>query len=169
MKLAKATIKKILERPVEYDWSLQGFGMLWLYLTKTFRLHIWSPYHMRNTRFNANTGGVFPKNYTQRTIQCGPGGCEKPGVIDVDLYPVSTEFIVEGQTYRQLSHEIHESMPYPGAVTVIERIFKKDTEHALVFSPIGQPWRSAEPRKAEPHEIREICNMSLDLYFGDVK
>jgi hypothetical protein len=36
-------VKGILENADRFDWSIQGFGMLRMYLSKEVRLHIWNP------------------------------------------------------------------------------------------------------------------------------
>jgi hypothetical protein len=41
--ITKALVKNILEKATSYKWSLQGFGMLRLYLSKDVRMHVWHP------------------------------------------------------------------------------------------------------------------------------
>jgi hypothetical protein len=41
----KLLVKQILEHPQGYNWSLQGLGMLRLYLSTEIRLHVWSSQH----------------------------------------------------------------------------------------------------------------------------
>ena len=36
-------VKGVLENADRFDWSIQGFGMLRMYLSKEVRLHIWNP------------------------------------------------------------------------------------------------------------------------------
>lgn len=39
--LFRECVRKILERPLAYDWTLQGFGLLRLYLRDVGRIHVW--------------------------------------------------------------------------------------------------------------------------------
>lgn len=40
---SKHLVLKMLEKPFDYDWSWQGFGMFRLYLSREVRLHVWAP------------------------------------------------------------------------------------------------------------------------------
>ena len=44
-KIIQALAAEILRRPHGYKWSLQGFGMLRLYLSDNIRLHVWTTEH----------------------------------------------------------------------------------------------------------------------------
>jgi len=197
----KLLVRKILEHPETYDWSLQGMGQLRLYLSKAVRLHVWSPGHrfihndvmpdrwdgsqprkpdmihdhpwaftsyvivgsIKNIRYcRAQEGGLFGGGgpFKEQTITCGPGGGLTGGTNRVTLLPYSMEVIPAGSSYHQWAEEIHETDPEPGTVTIIERTFRKDTEHAHVYYA-GAKWKSAEPRAAYPKEVREICNLAL--------
>ena len=41
MKITKDIVSFILDHPADDGWTLQGLGMLRLYLTPTLRLHVW--------------------------------------------------------------------------------------------------------------------------------
>lgn len=185
---SKYAIRSILQDPLRYDgWSLQGFGMLRLYLDKNIRLHIWDDRHkvdnvslmhthpwdfesyivagrIRNYRFEKD--GTKGKSYFCSKIQCGPGGGMRSEPEVVLLSCAIDERYSAGEFYRQAAEEIHESYPENGTVTLVERSFKQDTEHANVYWPISNEWVSAEPRPASDHIVKTICQASLDLWFS---
>jgi hypothetical protein len=100
-----------------------------------------------------------------QTIKCGEGGgiCGVPE--PVSLVPHEVESYGEGATYTQRATEFHASFPLDGTVTIIEREFLDDTEHAHVFWPRDTEWVSAEPRKAYPREVTDICENALRTWW----
>jgi hypothetical protein len=200
----KLLVKAILEKATNFEWSIQGFGMLRLYLSSEVRLHVWDdrykvpnvstihdhPWHfhsyvvagkLENQRFALMQGAamnVFPlrepeyRVMTMGTIRCGVGGglvkaCAMGAEEPVVLYAVHREGPYTAMdSYNQRDKEIHESTPERGTVTIVERIFKTDTEHARVFWPRGEQWVSAEPRKATQEEILDITRYSLERWFS---
>ncbi len=185
--ISKSLVKKVLINPYDYNWSLQGLGMLRLYLSDTLRLHIWDedfavenvslihdhPWDftsyiiagcIRQFRFDETSNGAL---YNVQTIQCGEGGRRKGEVSQTRLTARDIECYGGGEFYEQEAEEIHQSMPERGTVTVIERTFKKDTEHARVFWDVNKNWVSVEPRPANPHEIHAITSYALKKWFLD--
>lgn len=189
MTLDELCVAKILERAEHYDWSLQGLGMLRLYLSSRVRLHVWDrrfavenvstihdhPWHfesivlvgsIRNRVFRVVPGE--PTHHGQ-TIVCGPGGGPAEGWrADVRLELARERTIYPGtfcngerEGYRMEAPELHESVAEDGTVTIIEREPLPDAEHARVFFPLGTEWVSAEPRRATTDEIRAICAHAL--------
>ena len=71
----------------------------------------------------------------------------------MESYPV-------GSSYAQSANEIHESFPTPGTVTVVERTFLPDSEHAYVYFT-GEKWGEATPRPATPEEVGAITGHAL--------
>lgn len=175
--LSAANIEFLLDPDAE--WSLQGFGMFRRYLSKTERLHVWdsrfsvpgvSTIHDHPWDFESRvlagtvvnrlytvkepTVGVRPTHNCQR-IKCGVGGClvgDAPVLADLSVR--SQWAYTWGERYEEKAHEIHESFPSDGTVTLVTRTFKKDAEHANVFFPYGTEWVSAEPRSATSGEIK---------------
>lgn len=186
-RLSKKLIQKILERPHSFDWSMQGLGMLRLYLSPETRLHIWSsahaefgvstahnhPWHfhstviageLRNRRYHEGQGpGYLPFKY--HTIQCGPGGGPIESPKPIYLTPGQLEVYKEGESYGQMCDEIHDSLPLDGTVTVITRVFTENAEHARVFWPADQEWTSAEPGPASYQQVQEITQLALERWF----
>jgi hypothetical protein len=186
-RVSKALVKNLLEHPESMDWTLQGFGMLRCYLEPELRLHVWDSrfrfaevsdlhthpwdFHsvvvagvVRNKRFREVTqweaGG---EKLRRQTIRCGVGGGLTGDPEDVRLSGSRFEVLEEGATYTQHAREIHRSVPEDGSVTIIEREFKDDTEHAYVY--FEGEWVTAEPRPATEEEIDSIVANSLAAWF----
>lgn len=186
----------ILNEARQYDWTLQGFGMLRLH-HKDFRLHVWdsrfkvpgvSVIHdhkqwalkstilageLHNYRF-IEYGGVDPivppsEEYNKFTILAGVGGgpTSESRVERTWLYRNNPEILLPGMTYTQDPDEIHESRPIDGTVTLMQKV-PTGTHEARVFWPAGGEWVSAEPRAATPAEVREIVGNALETYNDNV-
>lgn len=181
----KVSIHQILQSAERIEgWSLQGLGMLRLYLSREIRLHVWDGRHAAS---DADTIHTHPWNFVsyvvsgevrqfryqewrtptdatrafkKQVIRCGPGGCAVGEPELVHLYRNDLEVYRACQSYQQTANEIHESFPVPGTVTVIERAFNGDTEHANVYFD-GETWGSAEPRPATSEEVASIVGLAL--------
>lgn len=192
--LLKLAIKKILEQPHVHKWSIQGMGMLRLYLSKQVRLHIWHPefavanvstihthpwdFHsvivcgqLTNMKYKDVTGQQFRGPVAPvhcGTIRCGVGGGLVGSGIDEErqLMPLPHQVLREGQNYTELAEEIHETVALAGTVTIVERMFKPDEDHAKVYWPAGTNWVSAEPREANVSEVRAFTETALSRWFS---
>ena len=203
----KLLVKSILERATNFEWSLQGFGMLRLYLSPEVRLHVWddryavtyvSTMHDHPWDFWSRVIGgkldnqryelfsvILPSwtppkgqedqymHMMMQKIRCGVGGgLVKACMTEDEAQPVVLRKLhregpwTAADYYHQKAEEIHVSTPARGTVTIVERHFKADTEHARVFWPRGQEWVSAEPRKATQEEIKAITHYSLERWFS---
>lgn len=192
--VTQAAIKRLLESelhaPDDHAWTLQGLGMLRLYLTsdKSVRLHIWDdrfavegvsemhthPWDMRSTviagfvenaRFVETTaGGIRGIAYHRQSIFCGEGGGLEGDPQTVELIMRAPESYLPGDSYEQTAAEIHVSRPQRGTVTIVERSFGSDVDHAYVYWPAGTKWGSAEPRPAHQHEISAILYQALSSW-----
>lgn len=173
-----------------WEWSLQGLGMLRAYLNsdKSLRLHVWdsrfatdaSPMHthpwdmesqvIEGELYNIRWGHVRARdgfeNFWQQKIFCGQGGGLEGEPRKVDLFQYVKEHYKSGESYRQSSSEIHVSEPADGTVTLVKRTFGEDVDHAYVYWPVGEEWKTAEPRPATSEEVYEILGNSLDNWFG---
>jgi hypothetical protein len=185
--LIKPLVAAILAKAQAYRWTLQGLGMLRLYLSENQRLHVWSrahaapgvselhdhPWHFRS---RIVAGRLMNQRYTAtpsaggghwcQTLKCGAGGClASAPPVRVELEGDPLEDYGEGEEYHQGHNEIHQSMPEDGTVTIIARHFRTDRDHARVFWPVGSEWGSAEPRDATPEEVRSITTNALRRWF----
>lgn len=189
--LLKGRIKSTLVDALDYEWTLQGFGMLRLYLPGGQRLHVWSkrhkvqnvseihthPWNFRSTivagclRNHIYRVGGIPScsgewMYEQK-IRCGEGGGLTGERERKYLYLETLDIFHEGDTYEQRYDEIHLSEPYDGCVTLVERVVPEGNspDHACVYYPVGTEWVSAEPRPATEQEILEITRNALKKNF----
>jgi len=184
MKLDRALVRTLLTRAEAFDWSLQGFGMFRLYVTKELRLHVWTdefkqpavttvhthPWdfgstvlqgHVTDLRYIKVDGGGLAR--WEQKIQCGEGACTVGERTPVCLLLTEERRVVVGQCYGRRANDIHESIPSNGCITLVERRFREDTEHAYVYYPHDASWVSAEPRKATITEVRRMAEIALSV------
>ena len=182
--LLALSLDTILSHALDYEWSLQGLGMLRLYLSKSVRLHLWDPgmaaphvsvIHDHPWDFESHViaGEITDRiwrtenptehmrpNYLRQSIVCGPGG-HAFGEPEPVLLRVHTQrTFAAGVLYHGRATELHDSRPAPGTVTLIARTFRENTEHARVCFPIGTSWVSAEPRPATGDEVLHFVKLS---------
>lgn len=183
------TIQAILKHAEHYDWSLQGFGMFRLYLSREVRLHVWDskfayanvtrihnhPWdfssrvvrgEMTDVTYEIVDPNTWPENlkpntHREQRIVCGPGGGSIGESREVILRKYSPRVFHTGSVYSLQAKVIHESMPVDGTITLVHRTFHDDTEHAMVYPQIYQPWISAEPRPATRAEILDMAKRTL--------
>lgn len=181
-------VKAILRHPLSFEWSLQGFGMLRLYLDERVRLHVWcrelawaksSVIHDHPWDFDSAviSGGLVNVTYSLRRadrekshelvrIRCGEGGCRLSEPERVLLHPYRMAGLGPGDGYRMRAEELHQTEYEDGAVTLCVRSFRpdRDRDEALVCYPIGDSWTSAEPRPATDEEVLLGCQRALELW-----
>lgn len=187
---SKEIVRGILSKPHKFEWSLQGLGMLRLYLTDQIRLHVWSTRHavesvselhthpwdftstiiagcIVNTRYSRQIAPACAvEKYWEQRLFCGPGGnlIGKPAI--VELVERRQETYLEGDSYSQLSDEIHKSSPIDGSVSIIERRATSHPDHASVFwKQSDGEFVSAEARRATKKEINQITRNALNKWF----
>jgi len=181
----KELVRSILLSATQFEWSLQGMGMLRLHMGNNTRLHIW------DSRFRAPgasmihdhlqwglhstivAGELINRRYAEgstgspymaRTLKPGYGYFWKDDARRVYLEPLKLERYVEGESYRQEPSEIHETDAYDGTVTLMSKT-PTDDESATVFWPVGTEWGSAEPKKATPEQVSAIVANALATWF----
>ena len=113
--------------------------------------------------FVARMTGQKPTHNKQQIV-CGPGGGIFGDSQTTNLFVRGRTAFKERQYYQRRANEVHESRPTDGTVTIIEREFHDDSEHAYVYFPFGKEWVSAEPRPATTDEVaamKEIAARSL--------
>jgi hypothetical protein len=186
--LLKLSIRKILEGADVFRWTLQGLGMLRLYLNDEVRLHVWdptfafpavSPIHDHPWDFDSYIlAGVLTNriyltdsrrggyhSHKVMKIRCGEGGTsvEEPQLTSIVIGSVRR--YVDGQRYSQRAHEIHETQAERGTVTIVTRTFVGDRDHANIYWRREDEWGSAEPRPATPEEVKLITTYALTRWF----
>lgn len=171
----------VLDNAGAYDWSVQGFGMLRLYIRKIGRLHIWdsalrypnvSVVHnhswdltsmvlfgeLRNTRFR-----VSDRYGVQMKMQRLVTGYDTKMVTEennVRLISENLEIYRPGQTYHQQAHEIHRTDALDSTVTLMLRN-EDEQGQADVYWPASGTWGTARPRRALEDEIRQTVKRAL--------
>ena len=168
------TVLHILDHAKEYPWSVQGFGVLRLFIRGVGRLHIWdtnlrypgvSLVHnhswslestivageLMNTRYVENVG-LNPTHWKQRLLT----GYKSKTVAEptkVHLRRLTSEYYRAGDVYSQQASEIHETNALNGTITVMRRD-EDENGHADVYWPLGAEWGTAIPRPATPEEVQ---------------
>jgi hypothetical protein len=175
---SKGFLEYILSNPYRHEWSVQGLGMLRLYLNKRDRLSIWhnegrildaSPIHdhywsfrswilagtLRNRRY-FECAAPYGSKYNRYRIQTG----EKPdkqileGPLPSRMMAHSTEIYHSGDSYYQAASERHETEFENGTISLIRRLsYLSKRDEANVWSYEDRPFVSAEPRAATKSEI----------------
>lgn len=167
----------ILRHATRFEWSLQGLGMLRLYIEPNLRLHVWdnrhrfpgaTPIHdqwglmstvlsgeLHNQRYTEtrSTGSPYKKMKIKAGMSCEK--MEEPTIVFLRGY--EPERYRVGESYSQYPSEIHETIPRNGTVTIMNKTPTADPEAATVFWPADGMLGSAEPR---PASFREICSIT---------
>lgn len=171
----------ILRNALKFEWSIQGLGMLRLYLNPAQRLHVWSreakrsdvstihdhPWDFESLVISGSIDNLIfeqmPRGlpHFRQRILCGPGGGVDGAPEEVGLICRMRTTYYPDDSYVQRAEVIHESDPTEGTVTLITRTFRPDTEHANVFYEAGKTWVSAEPRVATMAEIERVTGSAL--------
>lgn len=182
----KTLVKHILRNARDYNWSLQGFGMLRLYLPDDTRLHVWDErYQVPNVSLIHDhpwdfesvivAGELHNTRYykgplhqgspmMERTIRPGEGFEILAEDVSCQLVACAVETYKEGARYLQAADEIHGSSYVRGTVTLVKRR-RVGADVAKVYYPAGEEWVSGEPRKATEKEVIDICDYAHDTWF----
>jgi hypothetical protein len=186
-------VKQILEKPMQYKWSVQGLGFMRLYLSDTLRLHIWDsrlqyanvsimhnhPWdfysyivsgNIHNVRYDRVHEHVpvddvtMVAEYWKATLHCGEGNCEMFNREMVKMQAGEIEHYEKGDWYEQRANEVHATFPDDSTITLVHRDFvKQDREHADVYWPVNASWGTAEPRPASEEEVRMVTKSALTM------
>jgi hypothetical protein len=68
-----------------------------------------------------------------------------------------------GDVYALQAHQVHESIPNAGTITLIERRPLADPDHATVFYEAAKGWVSPEPRPATAKELAIMRQAALSI------
>lgn len=189
-KLIKDIVRAVLTNADKFEWTLQGFGMLRLYLPgSNVRMCVWDkeaqvegvslmhthPWHFEsyvvcgaiyNYRYVEGMYHPNAKPYNRSAIKAGEGG----GVIGAAEQVMLVrshhpEVVAPGHFYKQRAEEIHHTDYEDGTVTLCDRTLAdtRNKDFALTYWPVGSEWGSAEPRPATAKEIKRITNKALEI------
>jgi hypothetical protein len=177
--LEQTLVRNILEHAADYPWRVQGIGVLALRLDdrREHRLHVWDPDgaigdppvhdhpydftstvvvgELVNTRYVEDPGGgeYLRERYSPRD--------ERDRRADTVRLLGSPETWRAGECYRQLAHELHDSRPVPGTVTVLHFDRAVDRPELTVCRRPGTPWVPAQARPATRDEVTRITTAAL--------
>lgn len=170
----------MLEHAAEHEWRMQDIGVLarWLDDAHTCRLHVWDPdsavgdppVHdhpfdftstvvagtLVNTRYREHPRG---DEYVRERYRPGR---EDDRRVDTVRLVGTPEILGAGATYRQLTHELHDSRQTSGTVTVMH--FDRFPDHVGELSVCrrpGTPWVGSGARTATPDEVTRITSAAL--------
>lgn len=187
------TVRAILENADMFDWSLQGLGMLRLYLPGDARLHIWnhdfafpgaSPVHdhlqwgltstivsgeIANQRFKELPTGHYINNTEWQPYHWARfiAGYDAKMLHEPEtmlLKRLPVEHYTPGMSYSQEPNEVHQTIAKPGTVTIMQKRPTEDGATARIFWPEGTQWGSAKPRAATPAEVEAITRQALLVF-----
>lgn len=182
----RTAVRFLLENAAKFEWSLQGLGMLRLYLPDDTRLHVWdtrhaypgaSPIHdhqqwslhstvisgcIRNIRYIKNSNGE-PFHFAKFKAGYGTQRLSQPETIH--LLACIPELHHPGDSYAQHPEEIHQTVPNNGTVTIMRKTPTADPESARIFWEEGTEWGSAEPRRATDEEVRQMTEWALERWI----
>lgn len=178
------TVLHILDNATKFEWSVQGMGMLRLYLRNVGRIHVWDSrlrypgvsrihthswdlrstivfgalYNRRFERSAILSNLIVPRkeHFLTQRIVCGYDTHTVTEPEQVRLKGQPVEFYDEGMVYTQRAHEIHTTDAQEGTVTLMERNQDGPMGEADVFWPYGTTWGDAKPRPATEDEVRMI-------------
>lgn len=181
----QTTTLAILDNAHSFKWSVQGFGMLRLYIRDFGRLHIWDDLlrypgvsmvhnhswdlqsvvvsgHLINTRFQiVKKDHPLGRPYEGKRLVTGYNTKDVQSLGTVDLYQYPLEDYFSGDTYRQVASEIHRTDAENGTITLMHR--KDDVNgQADVYWPAGTEWGTAQPREAMPGEIQIVVDRAIE-------
>lgn len=187
--LNQLLVKKILTNPLNYEWELQGFGMLRLYLDKEIRLQVWSkkyqtknvsiihthPWNFKSTIICGQMTNIlysekeFPQykenNFYKSRILTGKNA-KQFNTKEVCLIESKRTSYKPNECYYHDKTEPHKTEFIDGTVTIIERSNRSKENHAYSYWEIEHGengWVSAAPRLATKQEILDICSEALIL------
>jgi len=168
----------ILDNATNYEWSVQGFGVLRLYIRRVGRLHVWDSAlrypnvsmihnhswdlrsdvvfgHLQNTRYNETSwlpGMSNPEPFCKQRLVTGYKTHMVSPVEHVELSHYPVEIYLPGDVYQQRAHEIHCTNAADGTVTLMARN-EDENGQADVYWPRSGTWGTAKPRPATREEI----------------
>jgi hypothetical protein len=174
MQILDAAVSQIQhDQPLYGDWSIQGFGLLRLYIRRIGRLHIWDPAlrypgvtmvhnHSWDLRSTVVSGCLVNRRWTEqpygerwkrRRIVTGYD-CRFVDPVDEDVFLIEEPRDVyhAGDVYSQAAKQIHMTDAEDGTITLMERTEDVNGEADLYWRETER-WGTARPRPAMRQEV----------------
>lgn len=182
-------VKQVMENPFNYEWEIQGFGMLRTYIDKDTRLQIWlkdfivpdvtdihtHPWDFESLIYQGQiTNYIFKEHgyhephfdswyeYDRCLILTGEHAYvkEKTKVL-LDGY--STYNFNKGDTYCHGKNIPHRIDFIDGTITILTKLNIHEDSLAYSYVPNGGEWVSAAPRIATKEEIITFIDAASKL------
>lgn len=189
----RALVRKAIATSAAIDWTLQGLGMMRMYLRPTsMRIHVWMPewkvpgvteihdhpYPLTShiiagvmgdvqfVRVQLGDDDLRTGLYDEHSITCGVGKDDACATKTVALRSRPRKVYAAGDGYHVGKAIPHLSAPLAsGTVTVIDRgkFTPGENDRALVFSRHGEPFGSAVARPVTYDEWQLASNLAVRL------
>lgn len=181
----RVAVLAILENAGGFGWSVQGFGVLRLFVGKVGRVHVWhkglrypnvSMVHnhswdlkstvvsgrLNNVRYaKSDEGHSMAKPFDGTRLLTGFDCKEIKPLPETWLREKGVELYTPGMEYAQKAAEIHRTDAEDGTVSVMLRNEVENGE-ADVYWPRGTEWGTAQPRPATEAEIKLACGLAIE-------
>ena len=183
-------IKQVLDNPFDYEWELQGFGMLRTYISKDTRLQIWlkdfivpgvTDIHTHPWNFESfiYQGQIKNNVFTEYSLQDQVSGewfqCDRCLILTgenayvkertpVILKPYDSIEWFQGEIYFHGKDVPHRIDFVDGTITILTKL--NIHEDSLAYSYVkgfNNEWVSAAPRLATKEEIIPFINAASKL------
>lgn len=152
----------------DHPWHLYSQVIAGVYRQRRYTIldkgFLGQPITEDNPTFKAGLTAGMIELFNTAQIKCGEGAFKTEDSKRVWVERQVEESYRAGDNYMQYKDEIHESFPLDGTVTIVTRTFTPDREHARVFWRGDTEFVSAEPRPAEPDEIRLATQKALSWW-----
>lgn len=185
----ESIVKDVLEHPFNYQWELQGFGMLRTYIDKDTRLQIWLKKYIVEDVTDVHThpwdftsyiyqGKIVNNCYSEHPFKVSPNDNEMSfdrcliltgenayvkEKIKVLLRKDSSIPYRSGETYHHDKTIPHRIDFIDGTITILSKRNIDVNSLAYSYVPNGKDWVSAAPKIATVGEIREFIKSACDL------
>lgn len=156
-----------------YEWSVQGMGMLRLYIRKVGRIHIWDSMlrypgvsmihnHSWDLQSTIVCGAISNVRYTfhmdgdkywRQIIQCGFDTKVMTPAETILLRASEPEYYGPGKVYNQRADILHRTYADDGTITIMERDLDQHGQAEVVW-PYGEVWGNGQPRNATFAEVQ---------------
>ena len=190
----KETLLDILKNPFNYEWEVQGLGMLRTYLNKDTRFQIWNkdlivdgvtdihthPWDFISVILQGKITNHIYKEYPEQVnkskkyfrclINTGEDAYVKEKN-EVYLLKCDKNTYTSGNFYIHKKHVPHKIKFKDGTITVLNKFNKngedKKSSEAYTYVKNGKDWVSAMPRPAKEHEIHDTIKKALVCYNNE--
>ena len=184
-------VKKILNNPLDYEWELQGFGMLRTYIDKDTRMQIWlnsfiiqdvtdihtHPWDFTSCIYQGRVSNFIFKEdsgyfntaetfYDKCYILTGENAYVKSKE-KVNLIRTKICTYLKGETYVHSKVVPHRINFKDGTITILTKMNKEEHNSAYSYVRAGGEWVSAAPKPATKKEILTFIDAAKRLQRED--